>query len=138
MMKSYTELIELPSYAERLEYLRIRGSVGAETFGTERYLNQLFYRSAEWKSLRRDVIVRDNGCDLAVPDLPITGKIFIHHLNPIGLDDIEYATKYLLSPEYLVCVSFDTHNAIHYGTASPYAATAEFKERKPNDTSPWR
>lgn len=138
MKKTYSELITFPSYAERLEYLRLKGQVGKETFGTERYLNQLFYRSEEWHKIRRDVIVRDLGCDLAIPELVIPDKIYIHHMNPIGLEDIKYSTDYLLSPEYLITVSFATHNAIHYGTASPYSTTKPLVERAPNDTAPWK
>lgn len=138
MVRSYSDLIQLPTYEERLEYLRLRGTVGQDTFGFDRYLNQLFYRSAEWKRVRDIVIVRDNGCDLAMPGYEIGDKIFVHHMNPITINDIEDATEFLLNPEYLICVSKETHDAIHYGTdMAGYAERKKVVERKPNDTKLW-
>lgn len=113
-IRTYSELIQLSTFEERLEYLRLHGKVGADTFGFDRYLNQLFYTSMEWRKLRDDIIVRDNGCDLAIPEFEIVGRIYIHHLNPLTKDDIIDKTKFLLNPEYLVCTSFDTHQIIHY------------------------
>lgn len=137
-MRTYTELMTLPTYSERLEYLRLHGKLGEETFGAERYLNQSFYRTPEWKKARRDVIVRDLGCDLAIPELEIVGPVYVHHLNPINAKDIVDRSDLLLNPEYLITVSRQTHEAIHYGTASPYSVTAADTERKPNDTAPWK
>lgn len=118
-IRTYSELIQLPTFEERLEYLRLHGKVGADTFGFDRYLNQLFYTSIEWRHLRDSIIVRDNGCDLAIPEFEIVGKIYIHHLNPLTKDDIINKTDYLLNPEYLVCTSFDTHQLIHYDNRDP-------------------
>lgn len=136
MIKTYSELILLPSFKERFEYLKIGGKVGAETFGYERYLNQMLYQSAEWRRLRDEIIIRDNGCDLADPDYEIQGRLIIHHLNPITKEDILRKTGSVLNPDNLVCVSFNTHNAIHYGDYSliPHLP----KERAPNDMCPWR
>jgi hypothetical protein len=137
MIKTYSELIRLPTFEDRFRYLRLRGQVGSETFGIERYLNQKFYRSVEWKNIRDYVILRDNGCDLAVPDRDIQGRIIIHHMNPIILTDIlEHSTE-LIDPEYLITTCHDTHNAIHYGDLSGLQLTKPV-ERMPNDMSPWR
>lgn len=135
-MRTYSELIQIPTFRERYEYLRLGGFVGQDTFGFDRYLNQKFYHSKEWKQIRRDVIIRDEGRDLAMEGYEIQNGLYIHHMNPIGVKDIQEATEMLLNPEYLVCVSFDTHQAIHYGDAGllPVLPT----ERKPNDTCPWR
>lgn len=135
-MLSYSELIKIPTFAERLKYLKLSNKVGEETFGVERYLNQKFYRSWEWKHIRQQVIVRDMGCDLGVPGVEIDGLIIIHHMNPISPKDIVYGTALLMDPEYLICVSKKTHNAIHYGYAETIAE--EPIERKPNDTCPWK
>lgn len=135
-MRSYSELIKLPTFEERYRYLKLGGTVGESTFGHARYLNQIFYQSPEWRRFRRDVIVRDNGCDLAVPGWTIVDKIYIHHLNPITLEDIERRSPAALDPENAVAVSFGTHQAIHYGDESLLAIG--FTERKPNDTIPWR
>jgi len=138
MVRRYSDLMQLQTYEERLEYLRLRGSVGKDTFGFDRYLNQLFYRSAEWKRVRDIVIIRDNGCDLGMPGYEIGDKIFVHHMNPITINDIEDATDFLLNPEYLICVSKETHDAIHYGTdIAGYAERKKVVERKPNDTKLW-
>ena len=135
-IKTYSELITIPSYEERFKYLKLDGVVGEETFGFDRYLNQIFYNSDEWKSRRNDIIIRDNGCDMAMDDYEIKGRIYIHHMNPIAITDIISQSDFLLNPEYLVCVSFRTHQAIHYGDES-LLVTAPI-ERKPNDTCPWR
>lgn len=135
-LRTYSELITLPTFEERYRYLRLRGSVGEDTFGFDRYMNQKFYRSPEWKRIRDFVIVRDNGCDLGIEDRVIYGKILIHHMNPIRQEDIRYLTDILLNPEYLICVTHDTHNAIHYGdedllVKGPIVRTM-------HDTCPWK
>ena len=135
-IKTYSELITIPTYEERFEYLRCNSAVGKETFGFDRYLNQVLYNSMDWKRLRRQIIIRDNGCDLALKGYTIYGKIIIHHINPISLDDIMKERSIVFDPENLVCVSFSTHNAIHYGDAS-LLSTGPI-ERTPNDTCPWR
>lgn len=135
-IKCYSELIALPTYKERYEYLRLRGNVGVDTFGFDRYLNQNFYRSAEWKRIRDQVIVRDNGCDLGIEDRMIPGRILIHHMNPITEKDIIYRSEFLMDPEYLICVSHITHNAIHYGDES--LLIPDFVARTKNDTCPWK
>ena len=135
-MRTYSELVRLPTFEERFRYLCLSGSVGKETFGFERYLNQRFYRSAEWKRIRREVILRDNGCDLGIPDRVIYGKVHIHHMNPVSREDILAQSELLLNPEYLICVSHETHNAIHYGDENLLLTVPP--ERKPNDTCPWR
>jgi hypothetical protein len=135
-IRTYSELILLPTFEERFRYLNLNGKVGEDTFGHDRYLNQLFYTSDEWRRIRRDVIVRDNGCDLGIWDREIQGLITIHHLNPITVDDILNRSEFLLNPEYLICVSDITHKAIHYGDES-LLITAPI-ERRPNDTCPWR
>lgn len=135
-LKTYSELIALPTFEERYQYLRIKGRVGEDTFGFDRYINQKFYRSAEWKRVRDIVIVRDNGCDLGIEDRMIPGKILIHHMNPISLKDINNATDILLNPEYLICVSHNTHNAIHYGDEN--LLIPELVVRTKNDTCPWK
>ena len=134
--RTYNELIRLKTFEERFEYLRLGGIVGESTFGFDRYVNQMFYRSTEWKKVRREVIARDNGCDMADEDHPIGGRIIIHHINPIRLEDIEDSSDYLLDPNNLVCVSELTHNAIHFGDKS--LLPDELIERKPNDTCPWK
>lgn len=135
-IKTYSELITLPTFIERYNYLRLNGNIGEDTFGFDRYLNQKFYRSVEWKRIRDYVIVRDNGCDLGVEDREIMGKILIHHINPIRVKDIYYGTDFLLNPEYLVCVSHNTHNAIHYGDEG--ILIPEPVERTKYDTCPWK
>lgn len=135
-IKTYSELIQLHTFEERFQYLKLSGAVGKETFGFDRYLNQNFYRSAAWKRVRDQVIVRDNGCDLGIDDRIIYGKILIHHMNPINDRDILDLTDILLNPEYLICVSHITHNAIHYSDESllPSEPIVRFK----NDTCPWK
>ena len=135
-MRTYSDLIQLPTYKERFEYLKLLGEVGKDTFGFDRYLNQNFYKSPIWRKIRNEVILRDNGCDLSHQDFPIAGKIIIHHMNPVDTDDIVYQREVLLNPDYLVCVSHATHNAIHYGDVE--LLPSDPIERKPNDTCPWR
>lgn len=135
-LRTYSELITLPTFEERYRYLRLRGSVGVDTFGFDRYLNQKFYRSPEWKRIRDEVIVRDNGCDLGIEDRVIYGKILIHHMNPITEKDIIYRTDALMNPEYLISVTHRTHNAIHYGDES-LLITAPIV-RTQHDTCPWK
>lgn len=135
-IKTYSELIRLPTFEDRFEYLKLKGSVGKDTFGHDRYLNQVFYSSTEWRRLRDEIIIRDNGCDLGVEGREIGGKVYIHHLNPLGVNDILTHSEYLMNPEYLICTSFETHNAIHYGDIN--LLPRDPIERKRNDTCPWR
>lgn len=137
MIRRYSELIQLSTFEERFNYLKLNGVVANETFGFDRYLNQQFYRSAEWKRVRQQVIIRDRGCDLAVPDHEIFDQIIVHHMNPMSLEDIENNPELLLDPEYLICVSLDTHNAIHYGDGS-YVNKDVVVDRMPGDTTLWR
>ena len=135
-IRTYSELIEIPTFEERFKYLQLNGSVGKDTFGFDRYMNQAFYQSREWKRVRDFVILRDNGCDLGVDGYTIYGSVHIHHMNPITVKDIATVTDYLLNPEYLVATSHTTHNAIHYGDENliPKGPIV----RTPNDTCPWR
>ena len=147
-IRTYSEMMKLSSFEERFEYLKIGGKPGAETFGFDRYLNQIFYRSKPWRDLRNEIIIRDDGNDLGVDGYPIGGKIIIrddgkkfrnkiiiHHMNPITKADIDDMSDYLFNPEYLICCSHNTHNAIHYGDASLLPKLP--KERRPNDQCPW-
>lgn len=136
-MRTYTELMRRDTFEERYRYLRLYGRVGVETFGMDRWLNQNFYsKDEEWLEVRRFVIIRDNGCDLAMSDRPIESRILVHHMNPITREDILRRTKYLLDPEYLICTIKGTHDAIHYGDESNLIIAPP--ERKPFDTCPWR
>lgn len=135
-IKTYSELIKLPTYEERYKYLQLKGTVGEETFGFDRYWNQNFYRSQEWKRIRNYVIIRDNGCDLGMEDRIIQGKIIIHHMNPISSRDIQNVSDYLMNPEYLICTTHQTHNAIHYGDENLLMTNPI--ERTANDTCPWK
>lgn len=135
-IRRYSELMRIPTFEERFEYLRLDGQVGADTFGSDRYLNQIFYKSPEWKKIRDEIIIRDQCCDLAMPGYDIYGPVLIHHLNPITKEDILSRTDLLLNPEYLVCTIQSTHNAIHYGDANLLITNPI--ERKPNDTCPWK
>lgn len=136
-LRTYSELISLPTFEERFRYLQLKGTVGKDTFGFDRYLNQQFYRSAAWKRVRDEVIIRDNGCDLGMDDRMIYGKILIHHMNPITEKDIIYHSDLLTNPEYLICVTHSTHNAIHYGDEDLLIASMPII-RTPNDTCPWK
>lgn len=135
-LRCYRELIRLKTFDERFEYLKLKGIVGEATFGYDRYLNQLLYTSGEWRRIRRDIILRDNGCDLAVEGYDIQDIIIVHHMNPISVEDLIDFSEDVINPEYLICVSHDTHNAIHYGDKS--LLTREPIERKPGDTCPWK
>lgn len=134
--KSYLELSLLDTYLDRFKYLHLKGSVGKDTFAFDRYLNQAFYQSPEWKKVRRDVIIRDNGCDLGIDGYQLHGKIYIHHINPMTPEDIVNRNPMLLDPNNLICVSFNTHNAIHYGDESLLNTGPIIRE--PNDTCPWK
>lgn len=136
-IKTYSELILLPTFEERYEYLRMGGRVGEETFGFDRYLNQAFYQhSSEWKRVRDIVITRDYGCDLGIPGREIHGRIIIHHLNQVLPEDLRDRNSWILDPEYLISTSHETHQAIHYGDKS-LLFTAPI-ERTRNDTCPWK
>lgn len=137
MIRTYSELITLPTWHDRFKYLKLDASVGNETFGQNRFLNQDFYHSVEWRRLRDFIILRDGACDLAMEGFEIPGRVYIHHMNPIEDKDIIHQSDYLIDPEYLVCVSFDTHNAIHYGSGE-LVSSVELVERKPGDTCPWK
>ena len=135
-IKTYSELITIPTFEERFEYLKLDGQVGVETFGFNRYLNQVFYKSDEWLSIRDDIITRDNGCDLGMEGYEIYGRILIHHINPITKDDIIQRSRILLDPENLITTVKRTHDAIHYGDSNLLMKAPI--ERRKNDTCPWR
>lgn len=137
MIRTYSELITIPTFEERFDYLKLNGLIGMETFGSDRYLNQALYRSPEWKAFRNRIVIRDNGCDLAFQDRGIYGNIIIHHLNPITVEDILSRSPALFDPNNVVCVCLSTHNAIHYGDAS-LLVPSNPTERTPNDTCPWK
>jgi len=136
-IRTYSELIKLSTFEERYEYLKLGGKVGEDTFGFDRYLNQIFYKSDEWKSVRNYVITRDQGCDLGISDHEIRGnRILVHHMNPITKEDIINRSDILLNPEYLITTVKNTHDAIHYGDSELlYQGPIE---RTKNDTCPWR
>ncbi len=135
MIRTYSQLKSLSTFAERYEYLQLNGAVGQMTFGFERYMNQQFYRSKEWKDIRHVVIARDEGCDLGIPGYEIFDRPIVHHMNPMKPEDIEHGDSDILNPEYLILVTHDTHNAIHYGDASRLARP--LIERQPGDTRLW-
>lgn len=135
-IKCYSELIKLKTFEERFDYLKIDGVVGRATYGSDRIFNQAFYHSVEWKRLRRDVIARDNGCDLAIDDREIFDKIIVHHINPMTIDQLEKGGPELFDMENFICCSHNTHEAIHYGDKSLLVKT-NFIERKPGDTKLW-
>ena len=136
MPRTYTELMSLPTYLERFRYLKLGGRIGEATFGQDRYLNQAFYQSYEWKNLRHQIIVRDMGCDLAIEGREIFDRILIHHMNPINAEDILRHSEFVLDPEYLICTSKLTHDAIHFGDES--ILYLDPVVRRPGDTCPWR
>lgn len=136
IIRTYNELKNLQTFEERFNYLKLGGIVGDSTFGFDRYLGQDFYKSREWRLLRDYIIVRDDGCDLGIPERPIFDQIYIHHMNPIGKEDILNQTEFLLNPKFLICTSLNTHNAIHYGDAS--LLPVPYTERYRNDTIPWK
>lgn len=135
-IKTYSELITLPTFKDRFEYLKIGGVIGKETFGYDRYLNQILYRSDEWKSFRRDIIIRDNGKDLACEDYDVYGRVLVHHINPITVEDVLNRDPKIFDPENVITTSLNTHNAIHYGDES--LLILEPIERSMNDTCPWK
>lgn len=137
-IRTYSELIQIPTFEERYRYLRLGDRVGEETFGFDRYLNQRFYKSREWQNIRNEVIVRDKACDLAFEDreIPNGVRVLIHHMNPIRIEDISYKKDWILDPEFLVCVTKRTHDAIHYGDET--LLYSDPIERSPNDTCLWR
>lgn len=136
-IRTYSELIQLKTFEERFEYLKIGGTIGIETFGHDRYLNQKFYTSYEWRQFRKQIILRDNGCDLGIDGLDIYGPIFIHHINPINIEDLlENKIEFLLNPEYAICCSDLTHKAIHYSNAN-ILPKGPIKRTK-YDTCPWK
>lgn len=137
-IRTYSELISLPTFEERYEYLRLGGRVGRETFGFDRYLNQAFYKTDEWLALRDQIIIRDNGCDLGMPDrkIPEGVRILVHHMNPITMEDIINRSDYLLNPEYLICTIKNTHDAIHYSDAGLLITGPVIRTK--NDTCPWK
>lgn len=134
--RTYSELILLPTFIERYEYLKLNGAVAHETFGDRRWMNQIFYQTPEWREARRRAVVRDNGNDLGVEGWPIRGKIYVHHMEPITVEDILSRAPKLFDPENLICCSDMTHNAITYGDWN--LLPKEFTERKPGDTCPWK
>lgn len=135
-IKSYIVLRRFKTFDERFDYLKIGGTAGRATFGFERYLNQNFYRSSEWKHTRRGIIIRDNGCDLGICDREIFGRIIVHHINPISIEDIELGRDCIFDPNNLICTSHNTSNAIHYGDASLLSNLP--KERRKGDTRLWK
>lgn len=135
-IRTYSELITLPTFIERFRYLKLNGSVGMDTFGHDRYLNQILYHSEEWRRFRREVILRDNGCDLGCDGYEIHGKILIHHINPITVEDIIRRNPCIFDFENVISTSHNTHNAIHYGDES--LLVTEPIVRTPYDTCPWR
>lgn len=138
MIRTYSDLIQLCSFEERFEYLKLDSSVGETTFGSKRYLNQFFYQNSKlWEDVRKLVILRDHGCDLGIGGMEIFRKVHVHHMNPISESDIIHSSEFLLDPEYLISVSEDTHRAIHFGSINILRVNS-YEERKPNDTCPWR
>ena len=135
-IRTYSELITIQTFEERFEYLQLKGSVGKDTFGYDRYLNQVLYRSPEWKRLRNQIIIRDGGCDLACDGYDIYDKVLIHHLNPITVEDVLTRSRKVFDPDNLVCVSHNTHNAIHYGDVDLLVTGPIIRTK--NDTCPWR
>lgn len=136
MLRSYTELSKILTFEDRFEYLKLSGTVGASTFGRFRFINQSFYMSPKWKQARNEVIIRDHGCDLGVPGYEIFDKVIIHHMNPITMEQLEKEDPVIYDPEYLICVTERTHNAIHYGDRSNLLTLPP--ERRPGDTCPWK
>jgi hypothetical protein len=134
-IRSYAELSRIHNFEGRFEYLKLGGSVGHATFGFDRHINQTFYTSREWKDIRRDVIMRDNGCDLGIPGYEINGSLLIHHMNPMNSDDIVHREEWILDMDFLITTTTNTHNAIHYGDGS--MLLTKFVERKPGDTRLW-
>lgn len=137
MLRTYSELSKLETFEDRFQYLKLNGSIGIATFGFDRYLNQALYQSARWKKIRNEVIIRDDGCDLGIDGYFVPDCILVHHMNPITIEDVEKERDYIFDPEFLICTSRLTHNAIHYGDENLLSKTT-FVERVPNDTCPWK
>ena len=135
-IRRYSELVRFHTFEERFKYLMLKGQVGKETFGFDRYINQRFYHSEEWRQVKNRVIARDLGRDLGIEGYDIYGRIYVHHMNPILVKDIEECSEYLMDPEYLITTTFATHNAIHYGDET--FVNLSPKERSPNDMCPWK
>ena len=136
MIKTYSELMTIPTFEERYEYLRLDGVVGKATFGYDRYLNQILYTSKEWRRFRDDIIIRDNGCDLGMPGFEIPVRAIVHHINPITVEDVVNRHPKVFDPENVITVSHNTHEAIHYGNETLLIIAPN--ERKANDTCPWK
>lgn len=136
MIRRYSELISYNNFLDRYNYLKLKGQVGLDTFGLDRYLNQTLYRSYKWRKVRDEVLIRDNGCDLGMEGYEIGGKIIVHHMNPLTIEQIEDDDPIIYDPEFLICVSHITHNAIHYGDEKLLSRLPV--ERVPNDTCPWK
>lgn len=136
MIKTYSDLSRLSTVEDRFQYLKLGGAVGRDTFGFDRYMNQGFYRSAEWRYVRQTVIARDRGCDLGIEDYPIHDRVYVHHMNPMTVGDLTEFNEDVLNPEYLIAVTLDTHNAIHYGNTDPFERRRHV-ERAPGDTRLW-
>lgn len=136
MNRSYSEAMNFETFEERFNYLKLEGRVGRDTFGHDRYLNQILYKDKEWLRTRRDIIIRDDGCDLGIPGRQIHGKILVHHINPITVEDVLNRSPKVFDPENLICTSLLTHNAIHYSDES--ILTLDPVTRRPNDTCPWK
>lgn len=134
-IRTYRDLRRLDTFKERFDYLALHGAVGEATFGFDRWMNQKFYTSYEWRQLRHQIIVRDNGCDLGIEDHEIHARLVIHHMNPITVDDIKHGSMDILDPEFLITTTHDTHNAIHYGDEK--LLPRPFVERRPGDTKLW-
>lgn len=136
MIRTYTELSRIKTFTGRYEYLRLSGTVGKSTFGYDRIINQILYRSDRWKTIRNSIIIRDEACDLGIDGRELYDKIVVHHMNPITVEDIELEKDLVFDPEFLICTSLDTHNAIHFGDVS--LLRRDMVRRTPNDTCPWR
>ena len=136
MIRTYSELKSYKTFLDRYNYLKLIGQVGTETFGMDRYINQMLYRSRKWQETRNKVIIRDDGCDLGIPGYDLYDRIIIHHMNPLTIEDIEEEKPEIFDPEFLISTSFRTHNAIHYGDVN--LLPKEPIERRPHDTCPWK
>lgn len=134
--RCYSGLIRIPTLEGRYEYLKLGGIVGARSFGSDRYLNQILYKCNEWLSVRDGILIRDNGCEFGLTDYPIKGNVIVHHINPITIEDIQNRNPKIFNPENLICVSLRTHNAVHYGDDSQLPKPPIV--RRPGDTCPWR
>ena len=137
IIRTYEELCDIDSYADRYEYLKLDGNIGDVTFGHDRYLNQMLYSSPQWRALRRDIIVRDNACEMGLEGFEIKGSVYVHHMNPITPEDIKHGSEFVWDPRYLICVSYKMHSAITYSKHVPPPMPFIIERRK-NDTCPWR